>query len=182
MEIGVALRLENRDGVIGVLLLVRRDGTEDLAETPRRNVRYSGVAREREGFQHDLLDDEAADGVALCDAAHESLAEPLPMFSVDIADDVHSDLPACGREGGGVRLLDGRMLPCLVGLFGIVTDLGQGGVIHGGDELARHRLGQHVLPNRSGRRGTTLRLWLQLHQGFHQSSSRFQNQRCYRYV
>src|SRR5207247_11002286 len=121
----VALRFENRHGVIGVLLFVRRDGIEDLAETPRRNVRYSGVAREREGFQHDLLDDEAADGVALCDAAHESLAEPLPMFSVDIADYVYSDLPARGREGGGVSSLDRRMLPCLIGLFGLVSDLGQ---------------------------------------------------------
>ena len=77
------------------------------------------------------------------------------MFSVDVADDVHSDLPALGREGRGVRPLDRRMLPCLGGFCGIVTDLRQGGVVHRGDELARHRLGQHILPNRSGQRSRT---------------------------
>ena len=47
LRVRVAFRFENGHGVIGVLLLVRRDGSEDLAETPRRNVRHAGVARER---------------------------------------------------------------------------------------------------------------------------------------
>src|SRR5947199_117605 len=83
------------------------DGAENLAENPRRYDRHSFVAGQRERFKHDLLDDEAADGVVLCDAAHERLAEPLPMFSVDVADHVHSDLPSHGRERHGMRSLDG---------------------------------------------------------------------------
>ena len=83
-----------------------------LAETSRRHFPHAGVAREGEGFQHDLLDDQAADEVALCDAAHERVAEPLPMFAVDVIDDVHSDLAALGSEGGGVPPFVLRMLQC----------------------------------------------------------------------
>src|SRR3954454_11892981 len=113
--------------------------------------------------------DEAADGVALSDAAHKRLAEPLPMFSVDVTDYVHSDFPPRGDEGGGVSPLDRCMPPSLLGLMRIVTDRGQGAVVHRGNELARDCLGQHIEPNRRGRE-VALRQWFHLHQRFHRSS------------
>src|SRR5205814_4123367 len=57
-----------------------------------------------EGFQHNLLDDQAADKVALCDATQECVAESLPMLGVDVIDDVHSNLAAFGSKRCGMPL------------------------------------------------------------------------------
>src|ERR1043166_148823 len=110
LRVGVALGFENRDGVIGVLAFVRGDGAEDLAEASGRDRRPSRGAGERERLEHDLLNAQAADVVALGDAGHEAFAESLPMFSVDVADDVDSELTAGGDECRGMTALDGCMI------------------------------------------------------------------------
>src|SRR5205823_11241509 len=70
-----ALRSENRHGVIDVLLFVRRDSGKGLAKTSRRYLRDAGIACDGEGFQHDFLDDQAANKVTLRNATEECFTE-----------------------------------------------------------------------------------------------------------
>ena len=63
----VALRFENGHGVIGVLLLVRRDGAEDLPKAPRRNDRHSRIARQGKGFRRSNVPDPcSAENIEKC--------------------------------------------------------------------------------------------------------------------
>ena len=118
-----SLRSENRHGVIDVLFFLCCDGGKGPAQTPRRHLPDACIACDGEGFQHDLLDDQAANEVALCDAAQECFAEPLPMLRVDVIGDVHSNLAALGSERGSMPPFTLRMLQCIGYFCGIVTDL-----------------------------------------------------------
>src|SRR6266851_9232396 len=92
LSVQPSLRSENRHRVSDVLFFLGGDGGKGLAQAPRCHLPDAGIARYGEGFQHDLLDDQAADEVALRDAAHECVAETLPMPRFDVIGDVHSNL------------------------------------------------------------------------------------------
>jgi len=82
-------------------------------------------------------------------AAQEGLAQPLPMLAVDVIGDVQPHLASLGSEGSSMPPFPVRVFQGIGYFFGIVAYLRQGGVVHGGDELAGHRLGQDVLPDGS---------------------------------
>ena len=65
-----------------------------FAETSRRDLPDTCIARDGEGFEHDLLDDETANEVAGCDAAREGLAETLPMLCAYVVRHVEAKLAA----------------------------------------------------------------------------------------
>src|SRR3984957_3015525 len=127
------------------------NGGKSLAQASRRPPPDAGIAGDREGFQHDLLDNQAANKVTFYDAAKEGLPELLPMPGFDVIGGVHSDLAALGSEPGSVAPFNRCMLQCVGYFLGIVTYLRQRGVIHRGEQFSRNRLCQDVLPNRSAR-------------------------------
>src|SRR5438105_9879533 len=92
LRVARALRSENRYSVTDVLFFLCGDAGKGFSQTARSDLPDAGVAREGEGFEHDLLDDQAADKVARVDAAQERAAQPLPMLCFDVIGDVHSDL------------------------------------------------------------------------------------------
>src|ERR1700704_538339 len=117
--LGVAGSLgpENRHGVIDVIFFFRCDAQEGFAQGTWGYFADAEIAGDGEGFEHDFLDDQAGDEVALGDATEECLAEALPMLGVDVIGDLNANFAAFGGEGSGVSALALGMLE-RVGYFG----------------------------------------------------------------
>jgi len=88
--------------VIDVIFFFRCDAQEGFAQGTWGYFADAEIAGDGEGFEHDFLDDQAGDEVALGDAAQECLAEALPMLGVYVIGDVNANFAAFGGEGGGV--------------------------------------------------------------------------------
>src|ERR1700683_432711 len=93
-----SLGSENIHRMLDVSFLLCCDCGKGFAETSRSGLPNPCIACNSERFEHDLLNDQACDEVALCDRAHECLANPLPIPGFHIVGDNHSDLPAFGSE------------------------------------------------------------------------------------
>src|SRR5713101_9777841 len=117
------LRSENRHSVINVLFFLGCAAGKGLAQAPRSDLRDAGITRDGKGFQHDLLDDQAANKITLCDAAQKCFAEPLPMHPLDVARHVHSNLAALSSKRSSMPSFTFRMLQCIGYFSGIVTYL-----------------------------------------------------------
>src|SRR5271155_1348499 len=128
-----ALCFEDLHGMIDMPFFLGCDGGKGFAQTPRAYLADTGIAGDGEGFQHDLLNDQAANKVTVCDAAQECLAEPLPMLPVDVIGDVQSHLASLASEGSSMPPLSVRVLQCIGYFFGIVAYLRKGGIVHRGD-------------------------------------------------
>src|SRR6267154_845506 len=117
--VGVAgsLDSENRHGVIDVIFFFGCDAREGFAQGAGGDFADAEIAGDGEGFEHDFLDDQAGDEVALGNATQECLAKALPMFGVYVIGDVYADFAAFGGEGSGVSALALGMLE-RVGYFG----------------------------------------------------------------
>src|ERR1700733_4299365 len=105
-----SLCFEDLHGVIDMTFFFGCDGGKGLAQTPWSHLPDTGIAGDGEGFQHNLLNDQAADKVTGFDAAQECLAQPLPMLGVDVIGDVQSHLAALGSEGSSMPAFPVRVL------------------------------------------------------------------------
>src|SRR5258707_15668909 len=117
LRVAGTLGSENRHSVIDVIFFFGCDGREGFAQDVGSYFADAEIAGDGEGFEHDFLDDQAGDEVALGDATQECLAEALPMLGVYVIGDVYSNFAAFGGEGGGVSALALGMLE-RVGYFG----------------------------------------------------------------
>src|SRR6266567_6015061 len=99
-----ALGPENLQRVFNVLFFFCSNCRKSLAEASRSRFPDARITCHGERFEHDLLNDQAGDEVALCDAAYECLANTLPILRVDIAGNIHPDLESFGRESCSVSL------------------------------------------------------------------------------
>src|ERR1700691_5434125 len=79
-----SLRSQDVERMFDVPFLLSSNRGKGLAETSRGGLPHAGIARDCERFEHDLLNDQAGDEVALRDRAHECFADSLPIFGVDI--------------------------------------------------------------------------------------------------
>src|SRR6266403_3256810 len=102
--LGVAgsLGSENRHGVIDVIFFFSCDAREGFAQGAGGYFADAEIASVGEGFEHDFLDDQAGDEVALGNATQEGFAEALPMSGVYVIGDVNANFAAFGGEGGSV--------------------------------------------------------------------------------
>src|ERR1035438_5904130 len=74
---------ENLHRVLDVAFLLCSDRGEGLAETARSSLSDTGIACDSERFEHDLLNDQTGNEIALRDRAHECFANPLPVPGVE---------------------------------------------------------------------------------------------------
>src|ERR1019366_1412766 len=122
LRIPGSLGSENLHRMLDVPFLLCGNRSKGLAETSRSSLPDTGIACDCERFEHDLLNNQTGDEVALRDRTHECLANPLPVPGVDIAGDIHSDLRAFGSERGGVSLFSLGVLQSIGDFFGVVAD------------------------------------------------------------
>src|SRR5258705_1554682 len=124
--LGVAgsLGAENRHGVIDVIFFFGCDAQEGFAQGAGGYFADPEIAGDGEGFEHDFLDDQAGDEVALGDATQECLAEALPMLSVYVIGDVNANFAAFGGEVGSLSELALGMLERIGYFGGIVPKFG----------------------------------------------------------
>src|SRR5882762_5575974 len=99
--LGVAgsLGSENRHGVIDVIFFFGCDAREGFAQGPGGYFADAEIAGDGEGFEHDFLDDQAGDEVALGGATQKSIPEALPMLGFYVIGDVNANFAAFGGEG-----------------------------------------------------------------------------------
>src|SRR6202451_2302594 len=114
-----SLGTENRHGMIDVFFFLRSNGGEGLAKASRRNLTHPRIAGDGERFQHDFLHDQAANEVALRDAAQEGFAQPLPMQSIDVTRYVNSNLAPFRSEASAMAALNLRVFQSIRHFFGI---------------------------------------------------------------
>src|SRR5882762_6224104 len=117
LRVAGSLGSENRHGVIDVIFFFGCDAQEGFAQGTGGYFADAEIAGDGEGFEHDFLDDQAGDEVALGDATQECLAEALPMLGVYVIGDVNANFAAFGGEGGSVSAFALGMLE-RVGYFG----------------------------------------------------------------
>src|SRR5580765_580624 len=123
LRVARPLRPQDRHGVVDVILFLCCDPGEGLAQAPWRHPADACIARDGEGFEHDFLDDQAANEVTLGDAAEECFAEALPMLGVYVIGDIDSNLAALRSERSGMPAFALRMLQCVGYLRRIVANL-----------------------------------------------------------
>ena len=105
------------------------------------------VTGDGERFEHDLLNDQTRDEVALCDRAHECFANSLPVLRVDVVRNIHADLAAFSSERGSVSVFALCVFKGVGNFFRVVAYGRECGVVHGSHKFARDRLGKNVLPD-----------------------------------
>src|SRR5271166_3919629 len=110
--------------MLDVPFLLCSNRSKSIAETARCRLSDAGITCDSERFKHDFLNDQAGNEVALRDRAHECFADPLPILGVDIAGDIHADLPALGNECGSMSMFSLGVLQGLGNLFRVIANGG----------------------------------------------------------